>query len=43
MKAAGFLSHYLSGPLSYVRRRITIKHLPVGKAYERRVGGSVSF
>ena len=23
--AAGFLSHYLSGPLPYVRRHITVK------------------
>ena len=25
MAAAGFLSHYLSGPLPYVRRHITVK------------------
>ena len=26
MAAAGFLSHYLSGPLPYVRRHITVKY-----------------
>ena len=34
MAAAGFLSHYLSGPLPYVRRHITVLSASLNKTFD---------